>query len=174
MAAWLWTAMTAVGAAGMAAGLYLMYGDKRKGFAALTALDSGFSSLDMRKHYTAAAVFACLDGVGQEGQRLLNRLWKIDFGFIACFWVVMTAVSRNVSRAWWIFGVMAAAATLRGLLDVLENCLLLRVCGAYPAKRLERMAKAAGKITAAKWAMMALWVLCLFGNLMLSAFAMTR
>lgn len=173
MPQWVWTVMIIAGALGMAAGLYGMYGDKRRGFPALTALDSGFSSLDMRWRYTAAEVFACFDGVGQEGQRLLSRLWKIDDGFVICFWMVMAAVSRNISRAWWIFWVMMAAAALRALLDIIENCLLLRVCGAYPAKRLESMAKAAGMMTAAKWVMMALWVVCLFGNLMLSAFAMT-
>lgn len=174
MNGWLWTALSAAGALGMAVCLYGMYGDKRRGFPALQALDGQFSSLDMRWRYTPEAVFACFDGVGAEGQRLLCRLWKLDYVFIIFFLMVMLAVTHNVAGAAWVAAAMTVAAGLRALLDMLENALLLKVCAAYPARRDEKTAGAAAVVTSLKWLVMALWLTGLFGSLMVKAVQMAH
>lgn len=169
MSDWVWTAMAWVGGLGMAVCLYGMNGKKNRGIPALTALDSGFKSLDMRMRYTPAEVFGCFDGVGKEGQRLLMSMWRLDFVFIIFFWLVMTVVAHNVVQIFWLNTVMLVVATLRALCDITENICLMRTCTAYPAKRMERAAAGANIATMAKWCMTALWVACLFVNLLLRA-----
>lgn len=166
---WLWTTLTVAGALGMAACLYGMYGDKKHGFPALTALDKDFKSLDMRPGYRPEDAFACFDGVGPQGQQLLGRLWRVDFCFILFFAMVMAAVTHNVARAEWAALVMYAAAALRALTDGAENALLMKANKAYPLKREEGVLRAACVATRVKWLMMALWVAGMFGNLLLGA-----
>lgn len=173
MAEWISIAAALVGAAGMGACLYAMYGDRKNGFPALCALDSRFSSLDMRKSYTPQEVFACLEGVGPEGQKLLVRLWKIDFAFIFFFLLVMALITRNLALAPWMAAAMLVAAVLRAVLDSLENLLLLSVCRAYPKLQKENAAKAAGLATRLKWAAMGLWLAGLFISLMIRAIGMS-
>ncbi|MDD3335843.1 MAG: hypothetical protein PHI98_10070 [Eubacteriales bacterium] len=167
-----WSIFIAVGAVGMAVCLYGMYGNQNHGFPALHKLDARFSSLDMRKGYSPTEVFACFDGVGAEGQRLLISLWKLDFVFILFFWMVMVAVSHNVVRLTWLRWGLMGVATVRAILDGFENLVLGKVCRAYPEARLEQSAKAASIFTQFKWGMMALWVLGLFASLLVQALAM--
>ena len=164
-----WTVLTAVAGLGMAACLYVMHGTGR-GIPGLKALDGGFQSLDMRFHYGSDQAFACLDGVGSAGRPLLRGFWLIDFAFIACFLMVMLAITRNTAQIAAVRYGMYAAAMLCALLDAVENAMLLRVCAAYPEKRLCGLAAVAGYVTSAKWITLGVWLLGLFAGLFASAF----
>lgn len=166
-----WTALIAV--ACVAGGLCLLKLYRRV-LPALAKLDKGFRVPDMRLRYGADELFACFDGVGDEGRSLLMAYWRTDFGFMACFLVVMAAVTRLNAPYAWLRVAMYALAGLRAALDATENLALARVCAAYPAKRMRRAADACGVITAAKFAALGLWLLGLFASLAVRAFAIGR
>lgn len=167
----LWIVLTAVACVGGAASLYFML---RRATPALKALDKDFQIPDMRLHYTADALFACFDGVGEKGQALLRRYWLTDFGFIACFWFVMLAVGRNNVSNDALRLAMGVAASLRALLDMTENLLLTRVCAAYPARRMSGLARLCGFVTSAKFIALGLWLVGLFATLFIRGMAIGR
>ena len=65
-----WLILTIVGALGSAACLYGIYGDKKRGYPALKAVDSQFEMPDMRFRYTPEELFACLEKLGTEGRQV--------------------------------------------------------------------------------------------------------
>lgn len=167
---WLWTVIGAAGIAGMAALLYFMDGDKKRGYPAVAALSPDFKSLDMRlKGYTPAEAFDCLEKAGPEGWRLLHRLWKLDSCFLVFFAMVMAAVTHNVVGVDGLRLAMYLAVGLRTLADAGENALLMAANRAYPAEKRQGTVRAACAATRIKWAIMGLWVVGLFGNLLFSA-----
>ena len=74
----------------------------------------------------------------------------------------------------WLRWAMYGLAVLRSLLDLLENGLLLRVCTAYPSRRLTGTAKAASVCTMLKWAAAILWVTGMFGAALVRAYVLGK
>ena len=122
-----WLILTIVGALGSAACLYGIYGDKKRGYPALKAVDSQFEMPDMRFRYTPEELFACLEKLGTEGRQRLRRLWGLDSALALFLVLVLAVVSHNLAAFRWLRWAMYGLAVLRSLLDLLENGLLLRV-----------------------------------------------
>ena len=116
-----WLILTIVGAVGSAACLYGFYGDRKRGYPALKALDSQFELPDMRRSYPPEELFDCFEKVGPEGQKLLCRLWRLDSVFALFLALVLAVVSHNLAAFRWLRWVMYGLAALRSLLDLLEN-----------------------------------------------------
>lgn len=169
-----WLILTIVGAVGSAACLYGFYGDRKRGYPALKALDSQFELPDMRRSYPPEELFDCFEKVGPEGQKLLCRLWRLDSVFALFLALVLAVVSHNLAAFRWLRWAMYGLAVLRSLLDFLENGLLLRVCTAYPSRRLTGTAKAASVCTMLKWAAAVLWVAGMFGAALVRAYVLGK
>lgn len=169
-----WLILTIVGALGSAACLYGIYGDKKRGYPALKAVDSQFEMPDMRFHYTPEELFACLEKLGTGGRQHLHRLWGLDSALALFLVLVLAVVSHNLAAFRWLRWAMYGLAVLCSLLDLLENGLLLRVCTAYPSRRLTGTAKAASVCTMLKWAAAILWVTGMFGAALVRAYVLGK
>ena len=88
--------------------------------------------------------------------------------------LVLAVVSHNLAAFRWLRWAMYGLAVLRSLLDFLENGLLLRVCTAYPSRRLTGTAKAASVCTMLKWAAAILWVAGMFGAALVRAYVLGK
>ena len=163
--------VTVIACIGFAACLYLM---QFRTVPALAKLCPDFKLPDMRLHYDAPALFDTLEQVGAQGQALLKRYWLTDFGFIACFLVIMLVVTFNNAPLEPIRNAMYIAAILRAALDMTENLLLLSVTAAYPAKMRRKTATVAGFVTSAKFLALGLWLLGLFASLLMRGLAMGK
>ena len=123
---------------------------------------------DTRLRSTPDALYQTFALAGDERPRM-RRYWLLDFGFIACFWVVMIAIGQNVSQGNMTFTLlMLIAATARALLDVTENILLLALYRAYPTRN-DRLAQIACTVTTVKFVFLFLWAV-----LLLAAFIVGR
>ena len=166
---WIESAAILLSAVGMAAFYYLMdYAPKspRK----MQVEGREFRMPDAHFHYSPAELYATFDQAGEEGLARMRRFWGFDFGFIACFLVVMLAIGVNVAGRYTLLGlIMAALAAARALFDVLENVLLLTLSKLYP-KRHHRLAGFAGVMTSAKFLFLYGWVGVLFYQLFTAAF----
>ena len=87
---------------------------------------------------------------------------------------MLAVVSHNLAAFRWLRWAMYGLAVLRSLLDLLENGLLLRVCTAYPSRRLTGTAKAASACTMLKWAAAVLWVAGMFGAALVRAYVLGK
>ncbi len=158
------TIVAAAAALGMAVMLYFMERSDR-GVPGLVKLDKTFKLPDMRFRYTPDILRACFDGLGENGRAQLQSVWRMDYAFIACFWLVMFLAPLNVAKEVWLRAAMQIAATLRAVLDVCENLLLSRCCRKHPSFS-DRMAKTASAFTSVKFIMLGLWLVALFGSLL--------
>lgn len=167
MSAALWMAVGIAGAAGAAlAGWYI----SRRQMPALRALDAGFQCPDMRFHYTPQELFDGLDRLGAKGCAQLTRLWWADTGLSLSLLAVMAAAAHNsMAGLAPLPTAMDAVACLRAVADLLENALLAHAVRAYPDRRREGTVQMAAAVTAAKWCLTGLWVVGLFGGLVLRA-----
>lgn len=126
-----------------------------------------FQMPDMRLRPTPDALYQTFALAGDERPRM-RRYWLLDFGFIACFWVVMIAIGQNVANGSATFALlMLIAATARALLDVTENSLLLALYRTYP-KRNDRLAQIACTVTTAKFVFLFLWAVLLLASFIVS------
>lgn len=166
---WIESAAILLSATGMAAFYYLMdYAPKspRK----LQAEGREFRMPDIRFHYSTAELYAAFEQAGEDGRPRMRRYWWLDFGFIACFLVVMLAIGVNVAGRYTTLGlVMAALAAARAVLDALENALLLGLVKEYP-NRHNGLAGFAGAVTTVKFLCLYGWVGILFYQLFTAAF----
>ena len=97
-----WLILTIVGALGSAACLYGIYGDKKRGYPALKAVDSQFEMPDMRFRYTPEELFACLEKLETEGRQRLRRLWGLDSALALFLVLVLAVVSHNLAAFRWL------------------------------------------------------------------------
>lgn len=167
----LWTILGLLGGAGMACLLYLMWYSP-KGVPALKKCDPHFSLLDMRFHYSSPELYRQLEALGSDGIVLQRRFWKMDFFFIACFWLVMISISRGQALGTIFYIPLIALASVRAALDALENLLLLSLCAAYPRQR-RRRAAFSGFVTSCKFLALYAWVALLFIRLFIRAFGIS-
>lgn len=131
-----------------------------------------FHMPDMRFHYTPDALYRSFSEAGEDNLPRLRRYWRLDFGFIVSFWGVMMSVDLNLDApATTLYLAMGVAATLRAVLDFLENILLLRLYRAYPSRR-NLLAGFAGFVTSAKFLCLYAWVGMLFYRLFTRAFGL--
>lgn len=125
---------------------------------------------DVRFRYSPAELYTAFEQAGEEGRPRMRRYWLFDFGFIACFLVVMLAIGVNVAGKGTALGwAMAALAVARAAFDMLENGLLLWLLRGFP-KRRDRLAGLAGGLTAVKYLCLYGWVGVMFYQLFTAAF----
>lgn len=110
----------------------------------------------------------------RRGRQRLRRLWGLDSALALFLVLVLAVVSHNLAAFRWLRWAMYGLAVLRSLLDFLENGLLLRVCTAYPSRRLTGTAKAASVCTMLKWAAAILWVTGMFGAALVRAYVLGK
>lgn len=107
-----WLILTIVGALGSAACLYGIYGDKKRGYPTLKAVDSQFEMPDMRFRYTPEELFACLEKLGTGGRQRLHRLWGLDSALALFLVLVLAVVSHNLAAFRWLRWAMYGLAVL--------------------------------------------------------------
>jgi len=168
----LWLIAGLAGTVGVLTCLWGMQNKKSGLSTRLTALDEHFQLPDLRFTYRAEQVFATLEGVGDEGKKLLMRLWTLDFALIASMFAMMAVVTNNIATIPWLAAVMLWSNILRAAADLLEDVLLLVACAGYPGKKRVIPAKVAGVVTAIKWVAAVVWVAGMFLSLFLRGWAM--
>lgn len=161
-----WIAIMIVSGVGLLICLYFMHKSKH-GVPGLKAIDPNFQWPDMSMSYTPDKLYSTFDGIGEEGQRKLKRLWLVDFAFILCLLGVMLYITNKNVLIDLIRYVMYGAASIRAVLDAAENLLLMAISSAYPKTKRTRMARFSSIVTSGKWAMMGLWLAGLFVQLMI-------
>lgn len=159
-----WMAIMIASGIGLLICLYVMHQSKH-GVPGLKAIDPDFQWPDMSMSYTPDKLFTTLDGIGEEGQRKLKRLWLIDLAFIVCLLGTMLYITNKNVLVDVIRYMMYGAAIMRAVLDAAENLLLMAVSDAYPKTKRTRMAKISSIVTSAKWVMMGIWIAGLFVQL---------
>ncbi len=162
MTAWTWVGLVSLAA--LLLFLSRLY-HKERGLPAMKLLYPDYDSPDMRFGYTRERMLALFEGLGETGRAMQREVWLWDTGLALALTGVLAAASVNVAAAPWVRAAMIAAACLRCLMDWLENALLLRALGAWEAGRTPAFG-GASLVTQAKWCLMALWVLGLFGSLL--------
>jgi hypothetical protein len=110
----------------------MMYGTNH-GIPGIRKFDSEFKLLDMRFHYNDKVLYKTFENIGADGVKAYrNYLW-LDFCFIACFLIIMLALSLKLTAANIIFrNILIGLAISRALFDILENTLLIILLNAYP------------------------------------------
>ncbi len=103
----------------------------------LKALSGGLGMLDMMFGYSAELAYGMLERIGVLGRQLYTRLLGLDFLFAAVYMalqsLLLTALMKkaNLGGRWQALNLLPF---LRSALDVAENCLLLYVIAAFPAR----------------------------------------
>src|SRR6056297_2665112 len=77
--------------------LFIMYRTKH-GIPAIRKYDTDFRLLDMQFRYDNEIVYTTFTRIGQEGRKAYKNFLLVDLIFIACFFVVMTAISLNLTN----------------------------------------------------------------------------
>ena len=168
---WFQILTTLLLAVGMGAFYYLMDFSPR-GLRHVQVDGKPFQMPDMRLHYSADDLYRLFEQA-QDNRPRMRRYWLLDFGFIACFLGVMLAIGRNIAHTNATLELlMGIAAIIRATFDVAENCLLLSLYRAYPARK-NRLATVAGAVTTTKFLFLFAWVAMLFVKLFGAAFGIT-
>ncbi len=119
--------------------------------------DPGFSLLDMRLQYDANTVYQVFDQIGVEGQKAYKHYLVLDYCFIACFLIVMLALSFRVTADPLQRNILIVLAIARALCDILENTLLIALISNYPQQNM-LMATVCSWSTTIKFVFMFLWM----------------
>lgn len=119
--------------------------------------DPSFGLLDMRLRYDANTVYQVFDQIGAEGQKAYKHYLLLDYCFIACFLIVMLALSFRVTADPLQRNILIVLASARALCDILENTILIVLINNYPQRNL-LLATACSWSTTIKFVFMFLWV----------------
>lgn len=119
--------------------------------------DPGFGLLDMRLRYDANTVYQVFDQIGEQGQKAYKNYLLLDYCFIACFLIVMLALSFRVTADPVQRNILIVLASARALCDILENTLLMVLINNYPQQNL-LLATVCSWATTSKFIFMFLWV----------------
>jgi len=136
--------------------LFIMYRTKH-GIPGIRKYDTDFRLLDMQFRYDNEIVYTTFTRIGQEGRKAYKNFLLVDFIFIACFFVVMTAISLNLTNNITTRFVLISLAALRALFDITENTLLIILINTYP-QRKKLMADLCSWSTTLKFISLFLWI----------------
>lgn len=109
--------------------------------------------LDMKFGYTYGTAYNLLANLGSSGRAEYVKYLYFDYLFIlilgaAHLTVIAYILKELMAHDRWNLLLLLPVA--RGILDFIENCLILNMLFSYP-KRLPGIATAAGMITRTKW-----------------------
>ena len=166
---WFLAAATLISASAMAL-FYILMEMNPKSPRRIPTEGREFQMPDVHFYNRPDALYTAFEQAGEDGRPRMRRYWRLDFGFIASFLLVMLIIGYNVIGASSpLYPWMALLAGVRAAFDVAENSLFLSLLSAYPARR-DGLARVAGLATAAKFLTLYAWVAILFVRLATSAF----
>lgn len=148
--------VTVMGTIGFFASLILME-FTNLGARGIQQYDPGFSLLDMRFRYDANTVYQVFDQIGEQGQQVYKNYLFLDYLFIACFLIVMLALSFRVTADPRQRNILIILASARALCDILENTLLIVLMKYYPQQNL-LLATVCSWSSTIKFVFMFLWM----------------
>ena len=147
--------VTVLGTIGFCVSLILME-FTNLGVRGIKQYDPGFGLLDMRFRYDANTVYQVFDQIGEQGQKVYKNYLLLDYFFIACFLIVMLALSFRVTADPLQRNTLIVLASARALCDILENTLLIELISNYPQQNL-LLATVCSWSTTIKFVFMFLW-----------------
>ncbi len=144
-----------IGIAGFFVCLLLMY-TTDLGENGLRKHDADFEMLDTRFHYTTGDVNEAFEDLGEGGITAYHSFWMLDYVFIACFLVVMIAITNKAAKRGRVRKVLLTFAIARAGFDIIENNLLLHLSNIYPVHN-DSLATLCSWVTTSKFAALYLW-----------------
>lgn len=147
--------------------LYWLFLAPGKGYRLIHSEDQLLSAPELRFRYTPEELAAYFDTVRSQDE--LAKLWRWKYAATAVFLLVMAGISFNFDLPLWLRISMLAAAALRAVLAFAETALLSSLLHKHRAGKALTAAKTASVLTMLKWCATALWLLGLFGFLMVRA-----
>ena len=108
-----------------------MYGTNH-GIPGIRKYDPDFRLLDMRFRYNSESVYNTFDKIGLEGIKAYKKYLIFDFIFIACFLIVMIAVTLWITDNIFIIYPLIGFASLRAVFDIFENTFIIILINNYP------------------------------------------
>lgn len=148
--------------------LFVMYRTNH-GIPGIQKYDPNFMLLDMRFRYNSNSLYNTFDNIGKDGIKAYKNYLLLDFCFIACFLIVMIAITSKVTTNIVIRNVLIGFAILRAILDVLENTILIILLNMYPDESTF-MADFCSWATTLKFISLYLWIVGIAIVLLLKLF----
>jgi hypothetical protein len=111
----------------------------------------------MRLRYDEKTVYQVFDQIGGEGQKAYQHYLLLDYCFIACFLIVMLALSFRITEDPMQRNILICLASARALCDILENTLLMVLINSYPQQNM-LLATVCSWSTTIKFIFMFLWL----------------
>lgn len=162
------TIVTVIGSIGFFACLFIMYATKH-GIPGLRRYDVDFKLLDMQFRYNTEKVYSTFERIGAGGRAAYRNYLLLDFCFIACFLIVMFALTNRFAGNAALRNTLFALAALRAALDIAENSILLVLIHRLLEKQLA-LAELCSWVTTAKFCAMYLWLIGIVGVLVFRLF----
>lgn len=147
--------------------LYWLFLAPGRGYRLIHSEEQLLSGPELRFRYTEEELTAYFDTV--RSQEELAKLWHWKYAATAIFLLVMAGIPFNFDLPQWLRISMLAAAALRAVLGFAETALLHSLLRKHQTGKALAGAKAASALTSLKWCATALWLLGLFGFLMVRA-----
>lgn len=149
--------ITVLGVIGFFVCLFIMYGTNH-GISGITKYDESFKLLDMQFRYNSNKVYETFGKIGIDGQKAYFNYLILDYFFIICFFIVMFAITKKVVQNDILCKVLIMVAIARGLLDMLENTLLILLIKQYPTQNTV-LANICSWATTVKFLALYLWII---------------
>ena len=151
--------------------LYWLFLAPGRGYRLIHSEDQLLSAPELRFRYTADELAIYFSGISD--QNTLTKLWRWKYAATAVFLLVMVGISFNFDLPGWLRIAMIAAAGLRAMVAVAETLLLFALQRRHLKGQPLTTARAASFLTSLKWCLTALWLLGLFGYLVVGAAKMS-
>ena len=121
--------------------------------------------------YQPENVYRWLDGIGSSGRQayLMNLL--LDFLFILVFMVLLSLIIAYLVEKSGLgkqLGLVIILPVLRGILDIVENCFMLKILSDYPNK-LPAIVSISSMVTVSKFIVLDVIIVVLIGLLVFFA-----
>lgn len=146
--------------------LFIMYRTDH-GIPGIQKYDSEFRLLDMRFRYTGKDLYNTFERILEEGRKAYKNYLLLDFCFIACFLIVMIAISQKVvtDRYSGLIYILIGLAITRALFDVIENTILIILLNMYSKQNIV-VANICSWATTFKFLALYLWLVGIGLNLL--------
>lgn len=157
--------ITYLGVTGFFLILIIMY-TTSWGIPGIRRYDAEFRLLDMRFRYNPDMVRTTFKAIGSAGRGIYSRYLVLDFAFIACFFIVMSAITDALIMAPQLRQALSVFILLRALFDGLENTILMILLNRYPRINIT-LASLCSWATTLKFIMLFIWLLFIISATML-------
>jgi len=146
-----------IGIAGFIICLIIMYATNL-GERGLRNYDPDFRLLDMRFQYTAADVGETFEKLGRDGRAAYRNFWILDFVFIACFLIVMFAITDKIATNGWARYILIFFSIARAGFHIIETGMLFSLSIRYPVQN-SSLVTLSSWITTSKYISLFIWML---------------